>query len=329
MVARTFKRHFESACRKGQVLVEFPIVAFVSLLILTGILVLGFGLYSAQIVQQVADAGSMELARLPLPPEIQFPNLGTSPYSSTSPVPEAGNLFADDAFKTQIFDEQFLVIDLEQVSDLNAFFADLPVINQLLRPLMVVDRTILEGTSRQLLRYPGAIVRNTGRNDSNNGGLTVLIPIVTSRSEAGNEVSLEWRAVIEEVRDSAGVGHFSLSGSSQGIGPGMVSLRVNYPFQSAAAIAFQYRRRSDGSVTGNVEEVLGSDVDNIPVLATDPALTPPAPYELVADPVDPTGQSSAHSGQLGLGQLQALGTQVRPYRKVLTGHAIYRRESYR
>ena len=60
--------------RRGQVLVEFAVVAFVLTFLLGAMLALGFLFFSANVLQQAADVGAMEFARHPAAPVETFEN---------------------------------------------------------------------------------------------------------------------------------------------------------------------------------------------------------------------------------------------------------------
>ena len=61
--------------------------------------------------------------------------------------------------KAGIFDEQYLVVRLSDVYENNQravdYFADKPIVNRLLLPLMIVD------SDNGFLRYPGALVADS------------------------------------------------------------------------------------------------------------------------------------------------------------------------
>ena len=340
----------QSSCRRGQALIEFSIVAFVLTLLLGAIIMLGYLFFSANVLQQAADVGAMELARTPLPPTAEFPDLGSTGRSSTDPTATGNNFFADATFRAEIFDERFLVVEVGgpnlnaedlragyDENDINSLLGRMPLINRLLYSIMIYEEVNDEGVRRRVIRYPGALVRNSNSHpDTGVQELTVLIPRVTSRdqvpgpvmtSETGRETGIAWYPVIEEIRDNSNVGPFSLTSPVTGIDPGMAALRINYPFQSGAVVAYQYER-SDGSFTGASGDVLGEDVLNHPVTAIDGEFDPPTPYELVVAANDTIDGIRAHSGRYGLGHLEAYGKQVRPYRKVISAQAIYRREVF-
>lgn len=319
--------------RRGQALVEFAVVSFVLLLIVAGLLTFGFLLFGANIVQEAVDVGAQEFARLPLPAVVEFPELGATGRTSTDPSSATTgsgrpNVFAHPTFKARIFDEQHLVIDLDADlapgQSVDDYLADKPLINRLLRPVLVYEEL---SDGRRLVRYPGALVTNSGT-----GELTVLVPRVAERNAAdGRETDVEWHAVVEEIREAGPtppttLGPLSLDSQVTGVDPGMVALRINYPFQSGAMVAYRYRR-GDGTFAGSPAEALGEDVDNIEVVADDDEgdFGLPSPYEL-AVAADDVGRSPASGGRFGLGRLQAAGGAVRPYRKLLSVQAVYRRE---
>ncbi len=322
--------------RRGLVLVEFAIVAFVLTLLLAAILAFGLLLFGANVAQQAVDVGARELARTPLPFDAEFPELGSTGHSSTDPssatIPSqldpsgttmVPNVFADPDVQSQIFDERYLVVTIggsgvEDLpanytrSDVDALLGRMPLLNRLLYSLMIFD------SANGVIRYPGALVTN-----SSTGEQTVLVPLVLDRDDDGRETNLEWRAVVEEVRDGTGVGPHSLVATPTGIEPGFVALRVNYPSQPGTLVAYQFEH-SDGSIDGRAE--LGEDVVNIPVTAEDPAgVDPPSPYSLAVAADSGVGPNA---GRFGLGRAFAFGRTVRPFRRVLTMQAVYRREIF-
>jgi hypothetical protein len=77
---------------------------------------------------------------------------------------------------------------------------------------------------------------------------------------------------------------------------GFIALRVNYPFQAAALTSYQ-KDTATGIQT--------------PTVASDPG-----------------ADFGPYAGPSGLGQQAALGKKVRPFRKVLSAQAIFRREIF-
>jgi hypothetical protein len=351
--------------RRGQALLELAIVAFVVTLLLSIIIAVGMLLYANQGLQQAVDVGTQELARLPLPPTLAFPThpaqaglTSASQCTSTDPN-QADTLFAHSAVREQIFDESYLVVDISDSStelpaaaslqeQLDQYFAQAPLMNRLLRSLMIVEQVQLAGETepRRLLRYPGALVRNTNTTATNgHEDLTVLIPLVRERTGIGlpsvppasESLVIEWRSVVEEIRAPSTAnttdfyGPFSLliptgAAPPASFQPGFVALRLNYPYQAASLVAFQYRH-ADNTIDGQAD--LGEEVENLPVGADDQGVTtgatPPAPYTLVVGANTGVGPNA---GRLGMGRQFAFGGVVRPYRRVVSTQALYRREVF-
>lgn len=350
------------ARRSGQALLELAIVSFALTLLVAIVIAVGMLLFADQELQLAADVGAQELARLPLPAALEFPLHGaqagfTSATQRTSTNPNvAGTLFANAAVRARFFDESYLVVDITAgASELAAgqtlddFFAAAPLLNRLLRPVMIYEEVVLEGEAapRRLVRFPGTLVRNSdtpapdGHED-----LTVLIPVVRERGGLtgrgvpveSETLSIEWRSVVEEIRAASAAdstvfyGPFSLlqpSGATPpaGFESGFVALRLNYPFQAASLVGFQYQH-ADNSIDGQAE--LGEEgLRNLPVGADDLGVvagaTPPAPYQLVATANAGFGPNA---GRLGMGRQAAFGGVVRPFRRVLSTQAIYRREVF-
>lgn len=235
------------------------------------------------------------------------------------------------AFLNEIYDERFLYIpdaDWDPATTSYQGLRDyvdqnLPLVNRLLVQVMIYD------SSERATRYPGAIVEN-----KTTGHRTVLIPWMSYGND-GSEAILRWVAPVEEIRidhDQDGstpdVGPFSVvkpsgfanSGVEGAFIPGMAAIRINYPAQSAALIN---RSAGAGSMFVANDATLsdqGLDADQ-------------SNYQLVTPINDGIG---ANSGRYGLGrhvihvegmdQINQYG--VRPYRKVLSAQAIYRREVF-
>ena len=309
---------------EGAVLVEFAIVALVLYLMIATVMTYGSALWVGQNLQQVVDVGAQEIARLPLPVDAE---LGLSLERGSAAVEYA----ADRAdFRGEIYDERHLVITPLQLAGRRLLeYADeeLPLINRLLISLLIWDPGYGDDGA---WRYPGTIVRNTERDVD-----SVLVPIVDN--SAG---TIRWVAPVEEIQvdhdDDDGtpaIGPFSLVQPPPDDLPvnfiaGVVALRVNYPFQSAAMSSF--RRSSEGDDEPNLDLVIAAD---------DSDLTPAAlsRYALVVgenEYVD--GRPNTHAGRFGLGRQIALPWNrdgirqygVRPYRRVISTQAVYRREVF-
>jgi hypothetical protein len=296
-----------TSAQRGSVLVEFALTSLVVSLLLAASVEFGRLMFSAQGLQDIARVAARELALIPLPADFTF-----------------DQALADPAVQSGIFDPARLVVDLDCFADdaaIDSFFAGLPPVNRALRPLMIVDRS----RGLHLLRYPGALLADPSVMPGTcpSGGFTVGIPRVVERAADGVE-TIEWIPVVEEIRTDPAdplTGSFSLA-SPQG---GLVALRVNYPYQAAALSGF--RQSVDGPFEPNlVGRIRASDEENDEVGQVNPG---EAPGDLLPDePLD--GQSlGAYAGVFGLGrQLAFAGERVRPFRKLLSAQAIYRREVF-
>jgi|TARA_B100001750_G_scaffold160765_1_gene129660 hypothetical protein len=262
--------------RRGQSLVEFALVALVVYMLLAALLTFGHMLFVAQGTQQVADLMAHEISRIPLPADDTFEDT------------------LDNGSIDDIFQKRYLVIDFPPGTTFEDLAANLPIVNQQLLPLMVVD----EIDGNRVLRYPGAVI-------DQNGVRTVMIPLVTGRDDDGVE-TIEFVSVVEEINSDEEP--FQLSSTQRGI----VALRINYPYQSASMSSFRSRQFGDSQLgqpnIANDASVIAGNVDG----------------SLVASDI-PTGPNS---GDYGLGMQFAFGQSVRPYRRVISAQAIYRRETF-
>jgi hypothetical protein len=264
-----YRRDFATEARRGQVLIEFSFIALILYLLMAVTFDFGRALYSAQIVQQAADLAARELARTPLAP--------TSTFSDA---------LADSNVKTRIYDNQLLAVKASLLGSqsLTDYFADKPIVNQMLVPLMITR----EVNGESWYQYPGQLM------DSSNTQSAVKIPIV----QGGSVI----RAVdvLEEILPaSSSAGPFSVvpPSATPAQQAGLVALRINYPFQAAGLTGFE----------------------NPPdqPLAPSPAL-------------DFDGRTyGPYAGTEGLGAQTAFaGQTVRPFRRVISAQAIYRREIF-
>ncbi len=307
------------AARRGQVLVEFAFIALILYLLLAAIIEFGRALYAAQALQQAADAGARELSRVPLPP------------SGTLTGPNG--VLSTNALAQQVYNENYLVVNLSKLQGqtVQQYFASAPLLNQMLMPLMIYDPVpIGNNPSPTYFRYPGQLVSSTTTNASGvttlNDGMTVVIPLVTYQAGGGglsgpsHDTVLLTIPVVEEITsdpnyydstNSTGVNAsyyknppnadyspFNLmatfgGSSSPPIQPGVIALRINYPFQAATLTAYQ---TVNGAQT--------------PIVTTE------------------SGDIGPYAGADGLGRLKALTTTVRPFRRVLSAQAIFRRELF-
>ena len=314
-VGMRFVRHrIRTRSRSGQVLVEFAVVAFVFTLLLGAMLALGYLFFSANTLQQAADVGAMELARHAEAPTADFQTA---------------------LINSGLYSEADLVVPV------GTDVATLPLINQLLFSVYIYDPDLVDPNSGAagMLRYPGTVVTNSG------GDQTVVIPIVgfgNRNAASGVETITEWRRVVEEILPvGATQGPYSLNSPTPGsLDPGMVAMRINYPYQSSALIAYVHTD-SDGNLLRPADSIGRAGVLNVPVTADDSAVTGAATatfpngqtlagagYTLVNPSANPHIGATPHRGTYGFGEAQAFAMTVRPYRKVLAAQAIYRREVF-
>jgi hypothetical protein len=317
---------------RGAALIEFALVSVALYLLLAGTVEFGRLMFGANALQDVARIAARELAVAPISANVTFEHaLSCVPTVDT-------NCLVD--LKRRIFDPACLVVDFDDPAvspDPDGYFAAMPVVNRALRSLMIT-----EPVRPNLVRYPGALLTDgSGEACSAIGpsgqagptGLTVGIPFVDSRGGGGAE-SITWVPVLQEIRgaqdrDCPSRGPFSLiydptaddCGPADDLNPtrGLAAVRVNYPYQAAMLSGFQ----PSGPTA---DDPLPPNVAN-PILADDGAVLENngAP----GGPVDDTGTVGTYSGPFGLGrQLAFAGRSVRPFRRLISAQAIYRREVF-
>ncbi|GJM20492.1 MAG: pilus biosynthesis protein TadE [Planctomycetota bacterium] len=293
-------------------ILEFALIALVLFFLVAAVLDLGRGVFLAQTAQTVARTAARELALVPLPASTSFEGA-----------------LASAEVRERIFDDRWLVIDLDDLdnpetaaveSTLDELFASLPPVNQSLRPLMMVDHPVLDGSARRLLRVPGTLLSSAAPDVE----FTVQVPIVLDRDAAtGNETDVVWARVIEEVRpdrSDPSTGVFSMVAPGGGVlapDGGLVSLRVNVALQAASLTA--HVPNAAGPFEPNIVNVIEADDTAVLVDADVPLDGAQLLGEL-------SGQQGAYGGASGLGQLLAQSKTVRPFRRVLSAQAVFRRE---
>jgi hypothetical protein len=224
------------------------------------------------------------------------------------------------------------VIDLSTVPQTgNVYDFDqlpLPAVNRQLLSLMI-PTTI--GTTDYLV-FPGAVCQNPDEDpvrdslanvapgQTQSPLLTVVVPIITDRT--GGE-HLSFANVVEEVRGDPNpiFGPFSLRDRSADpapfdqVTPGLVAIRINMPFQSAALTAFTPGATPFDTNMGN------------PILADDASVVndgAPPPGAIVPNPAT----LGPYAGDWWLGKQGAFAEQVRPFRRVVQVQAVFRREVF-
>jgi hypothetical protein len=289
--------------RRGQVLVEFALIALVMYLLLAATIEFGRMMLAAQTLHSAADLAARELARTPLP----------------------ANTTLDEALRQvaarQIFDEHYLVISLDDLpagTGVMDYVATMPVVNQQLFPLMVFNHA----GGQRVLRYPGALVADVNPDDDPpgalNAGLLVKVPVLIGGD------AIEWHNVVEPIRSGSTPEEdaFSIASAQRGL----VALRIYYPFQAASMAGFRRRLDEQGQpndFAGNVDLAIDADDDAV----VDPAV-PDGSVPVPPDPLPGSDYGGTYGGEFGLGEQGAFARTVRPYRKVITANGIARREVF-
>lgn len=317
---------------RGAALVEFALVSLALYFLVAGGLEFGRLMFSANALQDAARLAARELSLAPIRANVTFD------YALTCDPAADTNCLVD--LRRRVFDPACLVVDLDDpavAADPDGFFAAMPVVNRALRTLMISD------PSRPgLLRYPGALLTDdTGAACSAVGpngaaastGLTVGIPLVDGR--VGGAESITWVPVLEEIRarqdmDCPARGAFSLvylavqdDCGALGADPvpdrGLAAVRLNYPYQAAMLSGFQPAAPTD-------LDPLPPNVGNA-ILADDGGV-----QQNNAAPggfIDDASAIGTYAGPFGLGrQLALAGKTVRPFRRLISTQAIYRREVF-
>jgi hypothetical protein len=315
---------------RGAALVEFALVSLVLYLLVAGTIEFGRLMFDANALQDVARVAARELSLAPARAEATFE------YALSCNTIDDPGCLAD--LRSRVFDPACLVVDMTDPAvalDPDGYFAAMPVVNRALRSLMIT-----EPSRPGLLRYAGALLADgTGAACSAIGpngqaaptGLTVGIPLVESRDPFGAE-AIRWVPVLEEIRsaqdaDCPSRGPFSLIylASEDSCGPldadplldrGLAAVRVNYPYQAASLSAFRSPTPTAfDPMPPNVAAFIAADDGAVQQIN----VAPGAPLD--------DGAVGPYSGPYGLGRQFALaGRTVRPFRKLISAQAIYRRE---
>ncbi len=322
-----------SGQERGAALVEFALVSVVLYLLVAGTVEFGRLMFGANVVQDAARVAARELALAPIRANATFD------YALSCDPTDDPNCLVD--LRRRIFDPACLVVDFDDpavAADPDGYFAAMPVVNRTLRTLMIT-----EPSRSNLMRYPGALLSdNVGAACSAVGpsgaagptGFSVGIPFVASRGGGGVE-TIAWVPVLEEIRatqddECPARGPFSLlympAQDDCGALPsdpvpsrGMAAVRINYPYQAAMLSGFQPSVPVAGDpLPPNVSSPLFADDGSV--------------QETNATPgglLDDGGAVGPYAGPYGLGrQLALAGATLRPFRKLVSAQAIYRREVF-
>jgi len=332
--------------RSGQALIEFALVALVLYLIVGAALTFGLWIFAAGQIQQAANTGARELSQTPLP----FDSTFETALDTTT-------------VRQRIYDDRWLVIDLNQLEATNPdynFFEDvvpqMPLLNQQLASLYIVDRFDDDNDSQtddvHLMRYPGALltrgqaISSPALNDKPwvAQQYAVQIPIVIDRAAghngSGGGERIRWVNVVEEIDTE------DLPDDNQGDNPdpfslentnpdkrGVVAVRIHYPAQSAWLSSYQNR----GVLVPNGSNP--NTADDSAVVVTNGSSQSGSLIERGLIGTNSSGESiytGTYGGKYGLGiqgamtapELTGSAAGIRPYRRVLVSHAIFRREAF-
>ena len=321
--------------RRGQALIEFAIVSLVLYVLLGAIVTFGVWFYVSGQIQQAAQVGAREFSQTPLPAEITFEDSLDTP-----------------TVRSRVYDDRWLVIDLNQFE---AQFPDqsffevavplMPLLNQQLALTYILD----ESGGERLLRYPGAVLNRDTAVDSTvsvpsfvRGDLVVQVPLIENRGANGAEM-IRWLNVVEEIDNDVNPDPFQLFDvdddgniiNSPGTINGVVALRINFPAQSPWLSSFA---DSPGTFPPPVNAANPNAADDAAVVELNPE---DRLGSLRGEPllVEQNGElvfTGTYGGNFGLGVHGALTSAdltgqavgIRPYRRVLVSHAIFRREIY-
>jgi hypothetical protein len=233
--------------------------------------------------------------------DVMARELSRTPLPATATFEQA---LQNPTAQAQIYNDQLLVVQMPPGIDIYSYAQqqNWPLVNQMLVPLMLVDQN-------GLAQYPG--VAQTPKSSSGR----YQVPLQLTGSGAVNLVP-----VVEQISPNANdpnAGPFSLTPTASG-GPtpalaGYVALRINCPFQAAGTVAYTY------TVNGQPSPGIPVGQDNV---GNNVVRVPPG----AGQPIGPYG------GADGLGSLVANsngdGTTVRPFRRLICGQAIFRRELF-
>jgi hypothetical protein len=317
---------------RGAALIEFALVSLIVYLLLAGAVEFGRMMFGANALQDAARLAARELAVAPLRANVTFD------YALTcDPAADGANCLQD--LRRRIFDPACLVVDFDDPAvstDPDGFFAAMPVVNRALRSLMIT-----EPSRPNLQRYPGALLGDdVGAACSAVGpngaaaptGFTVGIPLLDSASGID---TITWVPVVQEIRaaqdfDCPARGPFSLTyvAAQDDCGPlgadplpdrGLAAVRINYPYQAAMLSGFRTPvPTATDPLPPNLSTFITADDGG-----TQQNNAPPG------SPVDDGGAIGPYAGEFGLGrQLALAGKTVRPFRKLISAQAIFRREAF-
>ncbi|MGB0910723.1 MAG: TadE/TadG family type IV pilus assembly protein [Nitrospirales bacterium] len=281
--------------QRGSILVEFSLVAVSISLLIALVVDVARMVFVAQVLQETARVAARELSLLPLSPVMTFEEALQHPLA-----------------KSRIFDPAALVIDLDHFPDMQSleeFLDGLPLVNRMLRPLMIFERVMVNGSSRKVLRFPGTLLLNNNQQAPDE--LSVGIPHSGISGLKKDKTPHRWKSVVEEIRGNPRDPHsgvFSLQATHPDQPSGLVALRINYPFQP---MFMNWLPK-----TVPADPVLDDSHDQ------SDAYRPPLNGEVFP----PTSSSQIYAPIPAVRSI-VTGT-FKEYQRVLFGQAVYRREVF-
>ncbi|MDB5390253.1 MAG: TadE family protein [Planctomycetaceae bacterium] len=295
--------------RKGQALVEFALVALVLYLLLGAIITFGQMIYASQGTQQAADLLARELSHASIGADLTLAQAINNDKDENGGRIETSDVNVQSTVLAKIYDPKYLVLyigpddgngnlSFQGHGTLYALMSKLPLVNQQLVPLMIFDKDSFPGTP--VLRYPGAIAGSGvigPAPDYYSDGPQTIDATVTIYDSNGNTVDVVNEIILDKDHQPPNYKTpFQISSPQRGV----VALQLNYPYQSAAMSS--YAASPDGPFEPN-----GGDVQI----------------------VDDEGQAfGLYTGSKGQGRQAAWGQDVRPFSKIISATAIYRRELF-
>ncbi|ELP33204.1 TadE family protein [Rhodopirellula baltica] len=346
--------------RSGQALVEFGLVALVLYMLAGGVITFGIWIYAAGQIQQAANVGARELSQTPLPFDATFEDALDQKVVRQRVYDDRWLVIDLDELEEEDPDYNFFQDVVPRMPLLNQQLSVLYVLD-------VFDHDNDDATlPMRLMRYPGALLNRSDGEPDESGieypdyvaeDYVVQIPLVIERKEGhnngGGAERIRWVGVVEEIDteelrgDDSGLNPdpFSLTNESAvPAGPidpsepeppkGVVALRVHYPAQSTWLSSYQDRgafvpnggdpnvANDDAVETINPEAMKGTLLNSKPLV-----------FE---NTLGESVYAGTYGGKYGLGihgamtspELTGDAIGIRPYRRVLVSHAIFRREVF-
>jgi hypothetical protein len=275
------------AKRSGQAMVEFAIISFLLVTILTGILGLGLIFLRANIgVVAVASASNlldMEISSSEIEGGVDYNKELVEELAAPSPSREGRKYFT----------ETDLVIDEARYRLARENFR-LSDVSLILEPILPLYQYAELAPDRAVFHFPGTIVKRTSDNE-----LTVIVPVTNNRDTEHRQIISGWRRPIEFV--------YWPSGGGTGV-PAKASVSITYPVSSGVLIA--YRDTGEETAMGD------------PVRAPISAEISPDSVDLAS--VFEGAYTINTPGEYGYDSAYAYLTEVRIFQRVLSQSSTFR-----